>query len=318
MNGIDGLLTNPWVNIGLGLLAANRPGGNAAQAIGEGGLLGLENMRRQQEYAARQQERAQRQQIQNARLQMEQAELEMMQNAPPAPPKTMSMIEGNDKVTYMANPQTGQWQEVARGPRWNPNSGMGLQVGPDGSIMFGTGGALSQMQRTPLNVPIDKAEARKLRAEARGYDKLKRDGEAVLSFIQQNPGAAGAIPKMKKFAGSWTEQVGDFMGSETLKETGREWAGDLALYKMRAQALIDSSKVVLMSNEGRLSNEDRARLESANQALEAATTDREVKLVVNDLLRVAKERKAALGYQDPNVYTNEDLLDAIIEGTPSE
>lgn len=49
----QGLLSNPWVNIGLGMLAASRPGASAAQAIGRGGLLGITMMQRQQEMAQR-------------------------------------------------------------------------------------------------------------------------------------------------------------------------------------------------------------------------------------------------------------------------
>ena len=38
---------NPWTQIGLGILGASGPGTNAAQSIGSGGLMGLQNYQRQ-------------------------------------------------------------------------------------------------------------------------------------------------------------------------------------------------------------------------------------------------------------------------------
>lgn len=50
--GMQGLLGNPLFNIGLGLLAANRPGTSFGQALGQGGLLGLQNMQQFQQQQA--------------------------------------------------------------------------------------------------------------------------------------------------------------------------------------------------------------------------------------------------------------------------
>ena len=59
MNGY-GFLDNPLTHIGLGILGANQPGSSAGQAIGRGGLLGLqslESMRRNQALQEAQQQR---------------------------------------------------------------------------------------------------------------------------------------------------------------------------------------------------------------------------------------------------------------------
>lgn len=45
---MNDFLMNPWAQIGLGILSANKPGVSAGQAIGQGGLLGIENIRRNQ------------------------------------------------------------------------------------------------------------------------------------------------------------------------------------------------------------------------------------------------------------------------------
>ena len=50
--GFQGLLGNPLFNVGLGLLAANQPGTSFSQALGRGGLLGLQNMQQFQQAQA--------------------------------------------------------------------------------------------------------------------------------------------------------------------------------------------------------------------------------------------------------------------------
>lgn len=39
------IFLNPWTQMGMGILAANKPGASAGQAIGQGGLLGMQNYR---------------------------------------------------------------------------------------------------------------------------------------------------------------------------------------------------------------------------------------------------------------------------------
>lgn len=48
------LMQSPWLNMGLGILGANKPGASFGQAVGQGGLLGMQNYQQQLAYQQQQ------------------------------------------------------------------------------------------------------------------------------------------------------------------------------------------------------------------------------------------------------------------------
>ena len=203
---MPGLLDNPYIAMGLGILGSSGPGTNAAQSIGKGGLLGLEFYQRAQEMEERR--RLKEMEAKQRQLEFE-AQQGLLSNIPEEMrpwvaagqagkvfdqlypqqgefnPKIQTVNEGNDTVTYMIDPESRQMVEIARGPRWNPNSGMGLEVGPDGTVRFGTGG---NWQKPPTNYSwVDPANPALGVKPIAGHKEERRTAQeaAVVSNIEQ-------------------------------------------------------------------------------------------------------------------------------------
>ncbi|MET0063213.1 MAG: hypothetical protein ABW176_13055 [Candidatus Thiodiazotropha endolucinida] len=119
--GVTGLLGNPLFTSGIGLLANN--------GRFNGVLQGLQLAQQYRQNS-----------LQQKLAQMRLMELQKQANAPDmGAPVTRDFIEGNTKVTKQWDALTGEWVDVSKGPRWNPNSGMQLNVGPDGQVSFAQG-----------------------------------------------------------------------------------------------------------------------------------------------------------------------------------
>lgn len=129
MAEIGGLMSNPWIMAGLSMLAANRPGVSAAQAIGTGGLMGLalasqEKQRQRERGALEEQRDFERQKLaaeveQFQRQQEQQAML--MQTVPP------------EMRPWM---QAGMEKEVFKRLHPEPSLPTGIVMGPNGERMI--------------------------------------------------------------------------------------------------------------------------------------------------------------------------------------
>lgn len=295
MRDLGGLFSHPLVQAGAGILAASGRGVPAGQAIGQGLLSAQQQISHQQEQEALQEYRRQQSQYQQGLLeQKRQAALSRM-NMPGKPYK----VQQGSEAVYMRDLPTGGTEIVGRGPYWNPSR--------QPQVSIDMGGLLGDLQQ-----PIDKTEARQLRKEARGLENLVKAADRLTQHVDENPGSAGFIAEGKRVLGSFLEQTGDFLDWDWAAETGGDLAGNLAVFKARGQAFVNASKSILMAGEGRLSDQDRVRLENAAQALASLTTDREVLAVVNDLRDYTIQRAETLGisigkesgagfYTDPSV-----------------
>lgn len=77
----DKMMMNPWTQIGLGILGANRPGASFGQAVGTGGLLGLRNYQEMVQAQQMQEYRQAQMEAEQRALEQEAAERERMNAA---------------------------------------------------------------------------------------------------------------------------------------------------------------------------------------------------------------------------------------------
>ncbi|ODB82745.1 hypothetical protein A3193_18525 [Candidatus Thiodiazotropha endoloripes] len=118
---INGLLSNPMFLMGMGLLGS---GGNR-----DGLLTGLN-------LAARFQNNDINRQLAQAKIN----ESKHRMNQPStSKPLVREFIEGDKRVMKQWDTLRGEWVTISEGPRWNPNAGMQLNVGPDGGVQFAQG-----------------------------------------------------------------------------------------------------------------------------------------------------------------------------------
>ncbi|MET0070272.1 MAG: hypothetical protein ABW096_09525 [Candidatus Thiodiazotropha sp.] len=116
-----GLLGNPLFTAGLGLLANRGRFGGALQG------LQLAHQYNQND-------------LQNRLTQMRLMELQKQLSQPDMDaPITKQFIEGDKTVVKQWDGLAGEWKKISEGPRWNPNAGMQLSVGPDGQVNFAQG-----------------------------------------------------------------------------------------------------------------------------------------------------------------------------------
>ena len=72
------------------------------------------------------------------------------------PPATRNITQGGEEITQQWNQGTRSFDEIGRGPRWNPKSGgLQLAVGADGEVRFSTGGqALTKTTQSKIETKL--------------------------------------------------------------------------------------------------------------------------------------------------------------------
>ena len=362
MANLDGLLTNPWVNIGLGLLAANKPGGNAAQAIGEGGLLGLASMRRQQEYARWQQEQVRRQQIREAEMRMAQAELEQAQRE----------AERRSQFTSQLPQHLQPWMEMGMQKQvfdqmypsaptgfYRDEQG-GLQVDPtyaDFELRRRAAGA-TRVSVGGMEKPAPVSDIKQLSLPGGGAipygvtPTQLRDAGAVVTGAEQRKTVAkferglAVMDELERlaFGDPTTGEKGAFTGItpgiiSRAKATGKNVYDYVQQEDTKAEEYNSLAQGTVAPLIKALGDTGNIAVREADRALAALAqswpiTDsepaakRKLKnlrgMIERGLEKARKKGMIEDVYSRAGVvsgtgeYTNEELLDAIIEGTPSE
>lgn len=117
----QGLLGNPMFTAGIGLLAN--------QGRMSGALQGLQLAQQHRQGS-----------IQQKLAQLKMMELQKQMNAPDMNAPVMREFKEGDKVVLKQwDGLSGEWKTLSEGPRWNPNSGMQLNVSPEGEVNFAQG-----------------------------------------------------------------------------------------------------------------------------------------------------------------------------------
>jgi hypothetical protein len=119
------MFSNPWLNMGLGILSANKPGASFGEAVGGGGLLGMQNYQQQQAY-----------QQQQELLKRNLAEEEAARQQDLARQQAMSQFFGQQdpRLAQLAqfdpSAAVGAWRDQAFPKK--PEAPTGMRVGPNG------------------------------------------------------------------------------------------------------------------------------------------------------------------------------------------
>lgn len=102
----------------------------------------------------------------------------------PDAPQTRERVEGGSTVVEQFNPQAGVWDEVSRGPRWNPNS----RSGSDRTSVGDIGGQL--LDKIARGETLTASEQRAFEE----YQNLRRAPDPFAQMFGQTGAAGGSGP----------------------------------------------------------------------------------------------------------------------------
>lgn len=213
----NAFINNPWTNIGLGILGANKPGASFGQAVGGGGLLGLQSYQQAQAYQQR---------MEAARRAQEQEERERADEA-----KSQQYIERwiqqqplEKQAQYRAFPQL-----AVEAIKAQMTPGKPVALSP-GSVLVDP---VSGKRVTSAPFKPDKPERPRIVTGADGIPRYE-DGTPLPGFPQTpdpGPDAKAEADLRKEFSGTVKEfaVIDDAWGRIQAVTSEPTAAGDMAL-----------------------------------------------------------------------------------------
>jgi hypothetical protein len=259
MNGdsVNSFFNNPWTQIGLGILASNKPGVGWGQSVGQGGLLGLKNFQDMQ--YANQQNQYRQMQMQQMRDAMEREKKRREAYGMPGTPAVMEDMggfQGPPETLQQAVPGTGIFAQDPQARMNAMKQVAGYSEDPMQSLA-----ALQEMIKGP---------ERKIIKDAAGRQRYADTGEYVFNDV-------GPMPKDPKVEFDRADKLRDEFttGTKQFAEQNDAFgriiasaeepsaAGDLALI-FNYMKLLDPGSVVRES-EFRTAEDAKAWLGRADE-----------------------------------------------------
>jgi hypothetical protein len=222
------------------------------------------------------------------------------------PGQTRTRVDGNSSVFEQFNGQTGQWEQVSSGPRWNPNSSPVVEVNT------GDGPQPDPFQETLMGAEAEQFVSFMERAPA-AYRNLQQIDrlEGLLANTNTGIGAAARL-RAREFGISLGDDVSDLEAANALISamvpqqrppgSGQMSDADLALFRESLPRLINTpegNRVII--DTMRAVNQYDAALGQIAQAAASGEIDRtEARRQVNQLNNPIDQLRQELGEGEPD------------------
>lgn len=311
---VNRFMMDPWTQMGLGILAANKPGANFGQAVGGGMLAGMQNlaaMKEQEERSKYRQLQAEqfKQQMEAARRQAEQ-EARMQEDfskwiaSQPENIQRLAAAGGRESVAAALEAQAKEGYKI-------PNS---LREFMNTQDVPGYGAWLDRMAKAKgVNVsptitvnPLERRTVGNLQEQSVAAKQTVPMIDRLIADTQTLPSGIGGVAEARESVGGVFGQLADI--GVPAARTFAEWIRPEATVidpsapggerKVTGQTLRTQAESLtiklkpLMADSGPLSNQDRVRLSTAMGDVASADSERrlEALMTIRNVIAENQER----------------------------